>query len=151
MAAHWKRLMALSSRHTAGAADGLLIETDTDVPHQRRAVRLRGELDLATAPQLLSSLDTQGVDCDQLEVDLSGLAFCDLIGLTALEHAQQRLGERGCQMTVHGIHGQFRRLLDVPGLRSPLSTSPSPPLGNMSFAKPRRALASFVAGLVRQH
>jgi anti-anti-sigma factor len=103
------------------AATGLFVDVDTKVSRPRRRLRLHGELDLATVPLLASTLDQQAVGCTELEVDLSDVTFCDLIGLTALEQAQQRLFARGCSMTVKGIHGQLRRLLDLDGLRSPLS------------------------------
>jgi anti-sigma B factor antagonist len=98
---------------------GLSIDLETTAPHKR--LRLHGELDLATAALLASQLDRHAVGCETLQLDLSDLRFCDLVGLSTLEQAQQRLRQRGCWMTVHGIHGQLRRLLAVEGLRSPLA------------------------------
>ena len=143
----------MSSTPAAAAAsplaDALLVEVDADVSLPRRRLRLHGELDLATAPLLASALDAQAAGCQQLELDLGGLVFCDLVGLTALEHAQQRLRDRGCQMTVYGIHGQLRRLLEIEGLRSALSAAPSRPPVTAILTRPRPTLASLVAGLVR--
>lgn len=98
---------------------GLMVDVDASKPHKR--LRLHGELDLATAPLLDSMLDHHAADSETLELDLSDLRFCDLVGLTTLERAQQRLRYRGCRLTVHGVHGQVRRLLTIDGLGSPLA------------------------------
>ncbi len=100
---------------------GLIVDVDASEPHKR--LRLHGELDLATSPLLASTLDQHAVGCDALQLDLSGLRFCDLIGLSTLEQAQQRLRHGGCRMTVHGIPGQLRRLLAVDGLNSSLASN----------------------------
>jgi anti-sigma B factor antagonist len=136
------------------AANGMLVDIDTNMSPPHRRLRVHGELDLATASLLASTLDQQAVGCEQLELDLSGLAFCDLIGLTTLEQAQRRLRDRGCRMSVHGIHGPLQRLLEVEGLRTTLSmssTTSSTTRPTAILTAPRRAMARLLVGLVRRH
>jgi anti-anti-sigma factor len=135
---------------STATTDGLQVDIDPHASPPRRRVRVSGELDLATAPLLASTLDQQAAGCDQLELDLSGLVFCDLIGLATLEHAQQELRRRGCQLSLHHIHGQPRRLLDIDGLPTTLSARPSPAAATVIPAKPRRTLANLVTGLLRK-
>jgi anti-anti-sigma factor len=135
---------------STSTTDGLRVAVDPNASPPRRRVRVSGELDLATAPLLASTLDLQAAGCARLELDLSGLVFCDVIGLATLEQAQQRLRRRGCQLSVHHIHGQPRRLLDIDGLPTTLSARPSPSAGTVILAKPRRTLANLLTGLLRR-
>jgi anti-anti-sigma factor len=135
---------------STSTTDGLRVAIDPNASPPRRRVRVSGELDLATAPLLASTLDQQAAGCAHLELDLSGLVFCDLIGLTTLEQAQQRLRRRGCQLSIHHIHGQPRRLLDIDGLPTTLSARPSPSTTRVIPVRPRRTLANLVTGLLRK-
>jgi anti-anti-sigma factor len=135
---------------STSTTNGLWVDTDPNAPPPRRRLRISGELDLATASLLASTLDQQATGCAQLELDLSGLVFCDLIGLATLERAQQRLLRRGCQLSIHRIKGQPRRLLNIDGLPTTLSARPSPSAAKVSLAKPRRTLASLATGLLRK-
>lgn len=91
---------------------GLLIEVDWSSAGPR-LVRIRGELDLATAPLLAGALDRSAQGHGEVEADLSDLTFCDVVGLTAIEQAHQRLAARGCRLILHGI-APLRLLLSVP-------------------------------------
>lgn len=105
---------------------GLLIELDRSMP---RRVHIRGELDIATSPLLARALDRAAEACTDIEVDLSGLTFCDVVGLTALEQAHRRLAGRGCRLTLHGTW-RLHLLLRVPGLFTiPCPTGTALPLG----------------------
>lgn len=68
----------------------------------RRTLRVQGELDLATAAQLAVLLDQAAAGCSEVDLDLSGLAFCDVVGLTAIENAQRRLSAQGCVLMLRG-------------------------------------------------
>jgi len=71
-------------------------------------IHVRGEIDLATAPQLdaaLGSANGLGV-----EVDLSEMTFCDGSGLRVLERAHDRLGAR---LRVTGASPFMRRLAGI--------------------------------------
>jgi anti-sigma B factor antagonist len=139
----------LGAAESLSADAGLCVDIDTNVSLPHRRVRLHGELDLATAPLLASALDEHAAGCTQLDLDLSDLRFCDLVGLSTLEQAQQRLGQRGCRMRVDGVNGQVRRLLDIDGLRSPLSAPVTSVAANHGLPNPRRAFAKLLAGRLR--
>src|ERR1700677_2220817 len=47
-------------------------------------VKLIGELDVSTAPQLEACLEGLGADGPDVRLDLSGLSFCDSSGISAL-------------------------------------------------------------------
>ena len=72
----------------------------------RRALHVQGELDIATAPRLRVLLDEAASGCSEVDLDLSGLAFCDVVGLTAIEDAQRRLSAQGCVLILRGAARQ---------------------------------------------
>ena len=105
------------------AAEGLLVEIQDLRAPSRRLLRVTGEIDLATAGLLSCAIRHAAGDHDHIELDLSGVTFCDVVGATAIEQVQQQLQARGCQLTLRGIDGPFRRLLAVDGLFSTLQQS----------------------------
>jgi anti-sigma B factor antagonist len=71
-------------------------------------IRVRGEIDLATAPKLEACLLDVG---DQVVVlDLSGVTFCDGAGLRVLGDARDRLDE---QLRVRGSSEHLRKLARI--------------------------------------
>ena len=107
-------------------AEGLLVEIqDLRVP-PRRLLRVTGEMDLATVGLLQCAIDRAAADHRHIELDLSGLTFCDVVGATAIERAQRQLQARGCQLTLRGIDDPLRLLLAVDGLFSTLRRSARP-------------------------
>ena len=78
-------------------------------------VRLIGELDLASAPQLESML--AGLDGD-VELDCSGLAFIDAAGLRAFQNARERCCARGCKLVLVDPSPAVDRLLRMVELDS---------------------------------
>jgi anti-anti-sigma factor len=71
-------------------------------------IRVRGEIDLATAPQLEACLlDVEGRVVD---LDLSGVTFCDGAGLRVLDQARDRLGDR---LRVRGSSKHLHKLARV--------------------------------------
>ena len=105
------------------AAEGLLVEIQDLRPPTRRLLRVTGEIDIATAGLLRCAIDRAATDHHHVELDLSGVTFCDVVGATAIEQAHAQLQARGCQLTLGGIRGPFRRLLAVDGLFSTLRRS----------------------------
>lgn len=103
--------------HLDGPAVGAGLTGDAAYDDGRRVlqVRLRGELDLATAPVLPGLLARLVADHRAAELDVSGLTFCDVAGLAAVEDAQARMDTLGCALAVSGI-APLRLLLGVPGL-----------------------------------
>jgi len=108
------------------AEAGLLVEIDDLRAPTRRLLRVSGELDLATVGVLGSAIQRAAADRREVELDVSGVAFCDVVGATALEQAQQQLQARGCQLILRGIDGPLHLLLAVDGLFGTLRRSTRP-------------------------
>jgi anti-sigma B factor antagonist len=106
-----------SSRAQTGA-ESLLVEIEDLQAPTRRLLRVTGEIDVATAGLLRSAIHRAATDHQYVELDLSAVTFCDVVGATAIEQAQRQLEARGCRLTLHGIDGSLRRLLAVEGLFS---------------------------------
>ncbi len=91
-------------------------------------VRVRGELDIATAPALANLLSKliDGGSAD-LTIDLSDCEFIDSAGLSAIVSASRRLGENGNGggpwLTVISANDQTRRLLELVDLPPSLRIS----------------------------
>jgi anti-anti-sigma factor len=76
-------------------------------------VRVNGELDLATVPRLLSTLERLDGD---VHVDCSGLEFIDAAGLGALVRAHRTCAARGSRLAVVDPSPAVVRLLRLVGL-----------------------------------
>jgi len=89
-------------------------------------ISVRGELDLATAPEL-SELTTRLLEQgdSRLVYDLSGLTFCDSTGLTVFVRAKNRIDELGGRLSLAAPSPIVHRVLDVSGLLQVLDTQPS--------------------------
>jgi anti-anti-sigma factor len=78
---------------------------------QGRGLRLVGELDLSTVPDLLAVLDAFPAGADLL--DLADLSFMDLSGLHALEDHARTLESR--PLVLRNVSAQVRRLFELTG------------------------------------
>jgi len=104
-----------------GPDDQLVVELRKDASSSRSLVRLRGELDVATAPGLqrrLDSLIDRGVH--HLVVDLADVSFCDLAGVRVLLGADRQLRTRGGHLTLLGPCSCVSRISSVFDLTSQL-------------------------------
>jgi anti-sigma B factor antagonist len=92
-------------------------------------VRVQGELDLATAPQLTDSLRTAASPAPaRIVIDLERLKFCDSTGLRALIMAVREIEGRGGEATLLvAPDGQLERLLDLLGMRDVVRIAYSTP------------------------
>lgn len=80
-------------------------------------VRLAGELDPATAPQLDEALRTVGLDGPPLvHVDMAGVSFMDSSGIRSLLVGAELLGRRDGRLRVVNADRQIVRILEVVGL-----------------------------------
>ena len=94
-------------------------------------VRLAGELDMSTVPELdvcLSQLVRDG--CRHLLVDLHELVFCDSTGLACLVRGNNRCASLGGWLRVTRDRGHVARVLAISGLDQflryePEETAPS--------------------------
>lgn len=81
-------------------------------------VAVRGDVDLATAPLLLSAL----LDAVRqhrprvLELDLAGLTFLDARGVSALLRTHLVARELGCRLRLLRPRPHIRRVLDLTGV-----------------------------------
>lgn len=80
-------------------------------------VRLLGELDMSTAPQLREELLRLVSDgATMVTVDLSELAFVDSTGLSVLITGLKRLRQQGGEMALRSPTPGTRRVLEITGL-----------------------------------
>lgn len=85
-------------------------------------VRLRGELDLATAPFARSVVDCVFSDPPRhLVLDLSGLRFLNSSGLDVLAHCRDLGRRHGCEVVMRGATGIVARLLELVPDREPVT------------------------------
>ena len=87
-------------------------------------VRVNGEVDMATAPQLRMLLD-QLVDggAHRIVLDCSALAFLDSSGIGVLVATRNRMGEDG-QLVLDAAPAHVRKVLDITGVTEHLSIQP---------------------------
>ncbi|MFE9656868.1 STAS domain-containing protein [Micromonospora sp. NPDC006431] len=97
-------------------------------------LRLAGELDLSTAPQLDAAVDRLAADGHhELLVDLTELTFCDSVGIAALVRGDNHASAEGGWLRITGATGRVARVLQVTGLaellryEADLPASPSAP------------------------
>ena len=89
-------------------------------------LEVRGELDLATAPELCREIEAEAVDGGRLVIDLSGLIGCDTSSLRAVVGAIQESEIRMCEIVVVVAAGSsLDRLLDLTGTREFLRAAPT--------------------------
>jgi anti-anti-sigma factor len=83
----------------------------------RTVVAARGELDLATAPQLETALLPPLGDGASVALDLRGLDFMDSTGVRVIVAAHLAAGEHGGALTVCATpDGAVARVLEISGL-----------------------------------
>jgi anti-anti-sigma factor len=81
-------------------------------------VVVRGELDLATAPQLERALT--GLTGD-ITVDCRDVSFVDSTALGVLVRAHNRLAEQQHRLVIEGLTTRCRRVFEVSGLDATLN------------------------------
>jgi anti-sigma B factor antagonist len=104
-------------------------ETDNfEVSVERRAgtaiVHVVGELDLATAPTLTSTLQRLERPCDRVVLDVSRLQFIDSTGLQLAFDEYQRATRDGFEFVIAGAGESVLRTLRIAGLDLALPLAP---------------------------
>jgi anti-sigma B factor antagonist len=100
--------------------------TVTDLRSDVAVLRLKGELDADTAPQLhelLAELLERPVP--RIVVDLEDLKFCDSVGLSAFITAKQVIAARGGWLSFAGANRFLVSLLETVGLSRYFAIFPS--------------------------
>jgi anti-sigma B factor antagonist len=97
--------------------DELSIDLKTENGGSSLVLKLRGSLDLATAPTVRAALsDATEKGGPDLIVDLTHLEFLDSTGLGVLIGAHRRAAERGGSFRLIVSDGPISRLLNITGL-----------------------------------
>jgi anti-sigma B factor antagonist len=89
-------------------------------------LRVTGELDHHTAPQLTKALDsvpfTPGA---HLVIDLGGVSYCDSTGITVLVTAYHRTEAAGCSLSLTGLSDYLTRVFQTVGLDQVFTVHPT--------------------------
>jgi anti-sigma B factor antagonist len=82
-----------------------------------------GDLDLATAPQLVEAAEKMfaAVSGAELTLDLAELRFCDSAGINALIRVRKMSDQHGWALTVVNPQPAVRRVLQLTGLSGHLN------------------------------
>jgi len=88
-----------------------------DENQDRLAVRVAGELDIATAPALESAL-LHALDSEAASIvlDLERVSFIDSMGLRVLVWAARESREDGDRLRIDGRSGAVRRMIEITSL-----------------------------------
>jgi anti-sigma B factor antagonist len=98
------------------AGDGQF-RCDVSFLDEHAVIDVRGELDLATAPELLRELQgTLVLPLSGVAVDLSALTFLDSSGIHTLLVGKANADERGIEFTITAVSRPGRYVLDIAGL-----------------------------------
>jgi anti-sigma B factor antagonist len=109
-----------------GGGDQLKIESQHEAGRGRVVVRLEGELDVASAPHLRSTLESIDTETASLLVlDLQQLRFVDSTGLRVILWARERCRSRGQDFALTPGSTQVQRLLAVSGVGEHLRIVPA--------------------------
>ena len=89
-------------------------------------VRVRGEVDTATAPQMGQAIDAQLARKRRVVMDLSEVEFMDLHGLAVLMRASRRARTEGGSFAVERPAPCVRRLFELVRLDGEIRVIPEP-------------------------
>lgn len=91
----------------------VLLRTEMVVDGDATVVRIAGELDLATAPDLTALLDSAALrpGIGTLILDLGDVEFVDAAGVAALLQARARCADHQITLRLRGVHARVRRVL----------------------------------------
>jgi anti-sigma B factor antagonist len=88
-------------------------------------LRLTGELDLSTAPQLTTAIeDLAAAGETRLLLDLTDLTFCDSTGMAVFVRGDNQAAADGGWLRLTGANGRVERVLRVTGLADVLRHDP---------------------------
>jgi anti-sigma B factor antagonist len=90
-----------------------------------RKMMVRGDLDLATVSELRASLEGALTDTTrELDLDVDGVGFCDVVALDYLLTVQARLAARGGRLVIRGRCRSLCRMVTVLGLADQIHLEP---------------------------
>jgi anti-anti-sigma factor len=100
------------------------IDEDDDAGDEH-VVRLEGELDIQSAPQLEQALLREHPAGRRVVLDLGGLSFMDSTGLRVLLRARTAADEGGWEIRMRNVPPTIRRLFDMTGVHEALPAETS--------------------------
>ncbi len=93
----------------------LQITTQPDGPGILR-IRVAGEVDMATAPQITDAArDAVTTEVREVRLDLAEVTFLDSTGIRTLLFAQRDAAEQGVLLRVVDAHHRVVRVLEITG------------------------------------
>jgi anti-sigma B factor antagonist len=103
-------------------SDDFAVMLDRDGENVR--VRIVGELDVSTVPELEQALESVPPDNDggSVLLDLDGVAFMDSTGLAALLRAKHRFEVDGHHLAIGRCSPQVLRVFELTGMMDQLSS-----------------------------
>ncbi|MEJ8632224.1 STAS domain-containing protein [Streptomyces sp. MS2.AVA.5] len=91
-------------------------------------LKITGDLDYATAPDMRRALDSLTLTAGHLLVlDLAGLQFCDSSGITALLVARNLAHEHSADIALAAVPANTLRILGIVGLDQVFTIHPDAP------------------------
>jgi anti-anti-sigma factor len=95
----------------------------TEVAHidGDRLLVLQGELDIATAPELVAMLERLRTHRHPVVLDLEGVTFMDSTGLTTLMDAWLAAEQNGWSFSVRAASPAVRRVVELAGIEQLLA------------------------------
>ncbi len=97
--------------------EGSVFEAAVERPGDRMAVvRVSGELDLLTAPELQAALAPLQAEGTDIELDMGGLEFIDSTGVHLVLQAFQASRRDGWELVLSGAREEVRRAFELVGL-----------------------------------
>lgn len=122
-----------------------ILKVITDPVPRGSSVRVTGEMDIATAPQLVATVRSLSRrDLQHVWLDLSGLTFIDGAGLAALVQVRRLVDGGGGRLTLHGVRPLARRLLTITNLSRDFDLEPSRAAPHDRQARPGSATPDWV-------
>lgn len=85
-----------------------------DISDTEDGLRLTGELDAHTAPQLAEAIER--LDLSRVVIDMAAVDFVDSSGLRVLIRAHQSADERGRKIALANPSDAVTRLLEISGV-----------------------------------
>lgn len=102
---------------TTGALAPAEISVATGAGQRGWTVVVRGEVDIATSPELRRQLERLGHDDGPIVVDVTEMSFIDSSGLGVLVEAEKNRREAGVgSLTLRGMQQPVRRVFEITGL-----------------------------------
>lgn len=93
---------------------------EVDAPQEGATViRVRGELDMSTSPELAKAVTTAGADTDRVRLDLTDVTFLDSSAIGALVAVGGELAQGGSRLQIGPRSDIVNRVLEITGLAEP--------------------------------